>query len=130
METAKEFTTMVVMLKLMTFIFVQLRLHTGIVWEEAVSIRKMKMVIISNHFISVQNLIQIYYFLFCWWISFMFSSYFLVLKPGDGSWGTWTPYKNCPNGSLASAFRLRIQDYQGNEILQFSLNVSFYICTV
>ena len=45
----------------------------------------------------------------------MFSSYFLVLKPGDGSWGTWTPYKNCPNGSLASAFRLRIQDYQGKE---------------
>ena len=57
----------------------------------------------------------------------MFSSYFLVLKPGDGSWGTWTPYKNCPNGSLASAFRLRIQDYQGNEILQFSLNATFYI---
>ena len=45
----------------------------------------------------------------------MFSSYFLVLKPGDGSWGTWTPYKNCPNGSLASAFRLRIQDYQGTK---------------
>ena len=52
----------------------------------------------------------------------MFSSYFLVLKPGDGSWGTWTPYKNCPNGSLASAFRLRIQDYQGNEPLHYSLN--------
>ena len=52
METAKEFTTMVAMVKLVAFISAQLRLHTVIV-SEAASTRKTKIVNDSNHFISI-----------------------------------------------------------------------------
>ena len=54
METAKEFTTMVAMVKLVAFISALLRLLTVIV-SEAASTRKPKMVNVLNNFISIKT---------------------------------------------------------------------------
>ena len=52
METAKEFMTMVAMVKLVAFISALFRLLTVIV-SEAASTRKMKIVNVLNHLISI-----------------------------------------------------------------------------
>ena len=37
----------------------------------------------------------------------------LVLSPGDGQWGLWTNWTNCPDLSYAREFRLRFEPRQG-----------------
>ena len=52
----------------------------------------------------------------------------LVLSPGDGHWGTWTEWKNCPRGSYATAMRLRFERSQGKSRDDSGLNAVHLRC--
>ena len=52
----------------------------------------------------------------------------LVLSPGDGHWGTWTEWKNCPRGSYATAMRLRFERSQGKSGDDSGLNAVHLRC--
>ena len=50
------------------------------------------------------------------------------MSPGDGHWGTWTEWKNCPRGSYATAFRLRFEPSQGKSGDDSGLNAVHLRC--
>ena len=47
---------------------------------------------------------------------------FLVLQPGDGFWGEWTPWSSCPPSTYATAFKYRMEGDQGDHVDDTALN--------